>query len=191
MTNQTQDLMATFGHLLHTPFFRTAMAKTMHARRESDRELGRGRLRLLALLGSEDGLTNADIAEKLDIRPSSVSAQVAALVEDEMIERRASDDDGRVSLIFITEKGREALAALQSDNDELSEQAFAILSDEEREQLQDLLRRVVAANEEIEVTPEMMRDTFGGFHGHHGHHGRGRRMHHGMADRRRRLIVRF
>jgi DNA-binding MarR family transcriptional regulator len=185
MTNQTQDLMMAFGRVLRSPFFRTAMASNMQARRDSDKELGRGRLRLLALLSEEDGLTNADIAEKLDIRPSSVSAQVTALADDEMIERRTSEEDGRVSLIFITEKGREALAALHSDNDEMSEKAFAALSEEERAQLADMLRRVAAATEEIEVTPEMMHDAFRGFHGHHGHRGHGRRMNHEMAEGRR------
>ena len=70
MTDETQDLMATFGRLLQSRYFMTAMALNNRTKRNSDENLGRGRLRLLSLLGKTDGITNAEIAAKLDIRPS-------------------------------------------------------------------------------------------------------------------------
>ena len=163
MTDETQDLMATFGRLLQSRYFMTAMALNNRTKRNSDENLGRGRLRLLSLLGKTDGITNAEIAEKLDIRPSSVSLQVKALVDAGMAERRASETDGRVSLIFITTLGEETLAGLHNGNDSLSERAFNVLTGAEQEQLQSLLRRVAANVEDIQVTPEEMREAFGAF----------------------------
>ena len=163
MTNEPQDLMESFSRLMHSRFFMAAMSMNMRTKRGSDKELGRGRLRLLSLLNKEDGLTNAEIAEKLDIRPSSVSAQVTSLVETGMIERRASENDGRVSLIFITDAGKETLAGLHNGNDEMSERAFSVLTEAEQAQLKDMLRRIAANTEDIEMDPEMLRDAFGPF----------------------------
>lgn len=188
MTDETQDLMATFGRLLQSRYFMTAMALNNRTKRNSDENLGRGRLRLLSLLGKTDGITNAEIAEKLDIRPSSVSLQVKALVDAGMAERRASETDGRVSLIFITTLGEETLAGLHNGNDSLSERAFNVLTGAEQEQLQSLLRRVAANVEDIQVTPEEMREAFGAFgdqfKGMHDMHHMGRDMHRQMHQMR-------
>ena len=185
MTDETQDLMATFGRLLQSRYFMTAMALNNRTKRNSDENLGRGRLRLLSLLGKTDGITNA---EKLDIRPSSVSLQVKALVDAGMAERRASETDGRVSLIFITTLGEETLAGLHNGNDSLSERAFNVLTGAEQEQLQSLLRRVAANVEDIQVTPEEMREAFGAFgdqfKGMHDMHHMGRDMHRQMHQMR-------
>jgi DNA-binding MarR family transcriptional regulator len=46
------------------------------------------------------------LAESVEADPSTVSRQVAALVKAGLIERRADPDDGRASLLVLTEAGR-------------------------------------------------------------------------------------
>ncbi len=46
------------------------------------------------------------LAERLHSDPSTVSRQVAALVKDGVLERQADPEDGRASLLVVTEKGR-------------------------------------------------------------------------------------
>jgi DNA-binding MarR family transcriptional regulator len=49
------------------------------------------------------------LAERVDVDPSTVSRQVAALVKDGLIERRADPEDGRATLLVVTGKGAEAI----------------------------------------------------------------------------------
>ena len=50
------------------------------------------------------------IAEGLQFDPSTVSRQVAALVKDGLLERRADQGDGRASLLVVTDKAKAVLA---------------------------------------------------------------------------------
>jgi len=52
----------------------------------------------------------AELAECLQSDPSTVSRQVAALVKEGFLERRADPDDGRASLLVLTARARDLLA---------------------------------------------------------------------------------
>jgi DNA-binding MarR family transcriptional regulator len=51
------------------------------------------------------------LAEAVESDPSTVSRQVAALVRDGFVERRADPEDGRASLLVLTAKADEVLRA--------------------------------------------------------------------------------
>lgn len=87
---------------------------------------------LLVELWNKDGLTNAEIAELLDIKPSSVTAQVKQLEEAEMVIRKQDENDKRVSRIFLTDKGREAQEHVIQCIMIFQKQFLAILTDEEQ-----------------------------------------------------------
>jgi DNA-binding MarR family transcriptional regulator len=61
------------------------------------------------------------IAECVQADPSTVSRQVAALVKDGLLERRADPEDGRASLLVLTEKA----GAVLKSHDDLRNQHFA------------------------------------------------------------------
>jgi DNA-binding MarR family transcriptional regulator len=60
-------------------------------------------------IATEGQLRASDVAEYLHSDPSTVSRQVAALVKDGLLERRADPADGRASLLVLTEKADAAL----------------------------------------------------------------------------------
>lgn len=168
-----EDLLQLFGQLFMQRRFVWAAIQTQQ-RRDGNVEL-RGPLRVLVLLKDGQQLTNADIAERLDIRPSSVTALVNRLVEAGLAERNSAPDDKRVQMISLTDKGQQALDDAQNTRAEFTDNAFAALSDEERAQLQSLLAKLVP---DVERQEDEHRDDdhdgrgFGrGFHGPHGHHG--------------------
>jgi len=68
----------------------------------------RGRGRVLALLKMRDGLSTRDMANVLDIRVSSLNETIARMEAEGLVERRQSEEDGRVMLLFLTDAGREA-----------------------------------------------------------------------------------
>ncbi|WP_461213960.1 MarR family winged helix-turn-helix transcriptional regulator [Lacticaseibacillus sp. GG6-2] len=172
MTYDSQELLALFGRLFQ---HRTFTAAAMRANLPDDNPRGqRGQLRLLHLLGDQDGLTNAEIAEALDIRPSSVSALVKKLEEASFIERHDDPQDKRVSRIFVTEAGRNFLKGSRQFKDDFSEACFTTLSADEQNQLRDLLRKLLDGLndtddpqwQDLSRRAQNLHRNFDHFHGH-------------------------
>jgi DNA-binding MarR family transcriptional regulator len=66
---------------------------------------------LLRQVASTDApIRAAELADLLQSDPSTVSRQVAALVKEGFLERRADPDDGRASLLVLTDRARALLA---------------------------------------------------------------------------------
>lgn len=150
MTHNSQELLALFGKLMQRPVFASAAFQAANFGRHPQRQ-GRGQERLLRLLTDHDGISNAEIAEALDIRPSSVSMLVKKLEDSELIERRESDADKRVLLIFLTANGRQFIDTGRELRDDFSEAAFTGLSDQEQEQLTTLLKKLLASTDDDDI----------------------------------------
>lgn len=65
---------------------------------------------LLKCLDSEGAMRAGSLAECVSSDPSTVSRQVASLVKLGLLERRADPDDGRASLLVVTDRGKAVLA---------------------------------------------------------------------------------
>ena len=76
---------------------------------------------LLKCLAAEGPLRSSAIAELIDSDPSTVSRQVAGLVREGLVERRADPVDGRACLLVLTP----AADAVLSDHDEVRYAHFA------------------------------------------------------------------
>lgn len=66
---------------------------------------------LLKCLSNSGALRAGALASMMDTDPSTVSRQVAGLVKDGLLERRADPVDGRASLLVLTPKADEIIAA--------------------------------------------------------------------------------
>jgi DNA-binding MarR family transcriptional regulator len=66
---------------------------------------------LLKCLANEGSMRASSLAEFMQSDPSTVSRQVAGLVKDGLVERRADPDDGRASLLVLTPAAAGVLAA--------------------------------------------------------------------------------
>lgn len=65
---------------------------------------------ILRMLASNGPMRASALAGCLHSDPSTVSRQVAALVKDGLVERRADPDDGRASMLVLTAKADGVLA---------------------------------------------------------------------------------
>ncbi|GAB2028221.1 MarR family winged helix-turn-helix transcriptional regulator [Lactovum odontotermitis] len=143
MSEQTNDLLNLFSKLLRNPKFMMAMHVELMRSKLRNPGNRKGAQGLLIELWKQDGLTNAEIAELLDIKPSSVTAQVNQLSEAGLVERRTDEKDGRVSRVFLTESGKSAQKEHREHYDEISEDIFAGLTDEEQQQLKVLIQKLI------------------------------------------------
>jgi DNA-binding MarR family transcriptional regulator len=81
------------------------------------------------------------VADALDADPSTVSRQVAALVREGLVERRADPVDGRASVLALTDKGAEVLSAHDRQRHEHFARLLADWDTPDRAHLADLLAR--------------------------------------------------
>ncbi|GBG96441.1 MarR family winged helix-turn-helix transcriptional regulator [Lactococcus termiticola] len=144
MSEKTNKLLNLFSKILREPQLIMALRLEMMAKRFRNGGDRRGARGLLVKLWEQDGLTNSEIAELLDIRPSSVTAQVKELERRGYVERRADENDGRVSRIFLTEEGRSAKDKRSEQRNSYSEELFNNLTEEEQAQLAGLLEKLTS-----------------------------------------------
>jgi DNA-binding MarR family transcriptional regulator len=97
---------------------------------------------LLHSVATTEGVTQQVIAERMRVAPSRMVAFVDSLEERGLLERRPNPDDRRARALFLTQEGRELLRRAFAVPTEQEELLTSELSDNEREQLLDLLGRV-------------------------------------------------
>jgi DNA-binding MarR family transcriptional regulator len=176
MSEQTTDLLNFFSKLLGNPKLLFAV-RANQLNREFSRNTKvrrQGARGLLALLLKEDGLTNAEIAEKLDVRPSSVTNMVKQLEQNNFIERKQDEQDKRISRIYLTSQAHEKKAEQVENFDNLSEDLFANLTAEEILILSELIKKILENNQDM---PEELSNFRALQHGR----GFGRGRHHSRA----------
>jgi DNA-binding MarR family transcriptional regulator len=107
---------------------------------------------VLKCLKSAGPLRSGAVADLLQSDPSTVSRQVATLVRDGLLERRADPLDGRASLLVVTPKADAVLA----DHDRVRLDHFATMldgwTDTELTEFARLLARLTAAYESADTT---------------------------------------
>ena len=102
----------------------------------------RGQPPVLFHLNREDGLSHADLAERLHLQPATVTKMITRMEKRGLVTRQPDPDDKRISRVFLTEQGRCAHASDRRVFDQLSNEILAGFDEQEREQLRDMLIRV-------------------------------------------------
>ncbi|QYY86521.1 MarR family winged helix-turn-helix transcriptional regulator [Pediococcus pentosaceus] len=100
-------------------------------------------LETLKLLAKETNVTPGRISEYLDIKPSSVTQIIKKLEKAGTVLREKSPKDSRVTVVRITDKGRESLKTHGSIGNTLKDVLFKDFSDSELEYLDQYLKRMV------------------------------------------------
>ena len=97
---------------------------------------------LQALLFSASSLTATDISRILPLKATSVSPLLDRLYTRHLIKRRRSRSDRRVVNIDITAQGRELMKNMLPDLNQIMNNVFAQLSQQERSQLIDTCQKI-------------------------------------------------
>lgn len=96
-----------------------------------DLGLTMSQLRVLHILNADPGMTAGNLAERLGVRPSTVTGIVDRLVKQDLVERRADPDDRRVVRNLLTVRGTEVLSDLARAGRDYIMNILERLSDEE------------------------------------------------------------
>jgi MarR family transcriptional regulator, organic hydroperoxide resistance regulator len=129
-----------------TVTFRLAQAAHAYRVRAGSRlariELHSGQESLLKTLGDKDGQSMTDLANALGVQPPTVTKMISRLAAQDYVERKASKGDGRQALVFLTERGRRVIAAIDKVWKRVEKDALSDIDDKDRKRLRKLLRQV-------------------------------------------------
>jgi DNA-binding MarR family transcriptional regulator len=103
----------------------------------------RGQFPVLLTLWETEGVTQAELAERLAVEQPTMANTLKRMERDGLIRRTADPDDRRRARIHLTPRGRELEEVLTASARETNAAALAGVSREETEQLMALARRMI------------------------------------------------
>lgn len=101
--------------------------------------------RVLAAIGDQDGRTASQVVEMTPMDKGIVSRAVATLVTQGYLVRRASDQDGRVSHLFMTPPGRETFQRIVAELERTRATGESVLEPAARDVFLENLNQIIAA----------------------------------------------
>ncbi len=122
--------------------------------------------RLLMLIAENEGVIQRDLAEEMDVRPSSMTEMLSKMEQLGLIYRQQDERDQRVLHIFLTEQGKNAAKDSQTATQKITGALFGGLTDDEIKQMLALTEKLCSHLDAIDST-ESNHDIFH----HHKHYG--------------------
>ncbi|MGN0351725.1 MAG: MarR family winged helix-turn-helix transcriptional regulator [Roseburia sp.] len=98
--------------------------------------------RVLILLKESEGMTQAQLTERLGIRQGSASEVIRKLDQAGFIRRTKNKSDKRTVDIHLTEEGQEAAESAVQQRKQRHKEMFACLTEQEKEELLHLTEKL-------------------------------------------------
>ncbi|HEV3356281.1 MAG TPA: MarR family transcriptional regulator [Pseudonocardiaceae bacterium] len=108
---------------------------------------------LLQVLWDTDGLTPGELADRLQVSTPTVVKSANRMEASGLLTKRRDTVDRRLVRIYLTERARNVQDAVQSARADLERRVTQTLTDTERAQLVDALRKINAQLDTITVPP--------------------------------------
>lgn len=137
ITQLANELESALGQLRRTKFAEPA---NQNGLRRSECHM----LRLIAILGSGQPVSASDLAKKLDVTMAAITHQINSLEEQKYIKRSTSTDDGRVTLISLTDTGLEVLKQIKKSDRQKVDRLIEYLGETDSQTLIDLVAKISA-----------------------------------------------
>jgi DNA-binding MarR family transcriptional regulator len=140
--------MADFMGFDHRRTITHRLAQAAHAYRvRAGGQLARinlhsGQESLLKALADSDGLSMSDLAAVLGVQPPTITKMISRLAAQDYVERRISTGDGRQAQVFLTERGKHAIAMIDKVWKRIEKTAVAEIDEKDRKRLRKLLRQI-------------------------------------------------
>ncbi|MGY3614650.1 MarR family winged helix-turn-helix transcriptional regulator [Bradyrhizobium sp. USDA 10063] len=97
---------------------------------------------VLFRLREQEGLSQVDLADVLELQPISLVRLLDRLVEHGLLERRPDPKDRRANRLFLTDRGRQLVDDLDSLRDAIATDVLHDISDQKIEASLDTLRDI-------------------------------------------------
>ncbi len=118
------------------------LSRTVLATRLLDLGLYAGQDAVMLQLAANDGQTPGVLAQKLSVRPPTVTKTIARLQSQGFVVKRASETDQRQSHVYLTEAGLEAIKAIEKSLRKTEKDMLRGLDKKERKTFLKTLARI-------------------------------------------------
>jgi MarR family transcriptional regulator, organic hydroperoxide resistance regulator len=98
-----------------------------------------GQEMILVSLWMQDGQTLSQLAERLEVQPPTITKMVQRMEVSGIVKREPSQEDSRVSHIFLTSKGKNLQTRIEKVWEQVEREFISELSKEEKLLFQKLL----------------------------------------------------
>lgn len=120
------------------------LSRTALAERLLDQGLYAGQDKIMLALDKENGLTPGQLAERLGVRPPTITKTINRLAAQGFLEKRGSQTDARRAHVYLTESGAEVIRAIERSVRKTEKQALKSLDKEQQKTLANLLAHIEA-----------------------------------------------
>lgn len=87
---------------------------------------------MLFILNKKDGQSQKELADQLNIKPSTITVMLRRMEKVGLVERRQDHEDQRISRVYITEEGKRVCKKANDVMDTIEEEAFGNFTLEEK-----------------------------------------------------------
>jgi DNA-binding MarR family transcriptional regulator len=146
--------------------------------------------RFLRLIQEHDGIIQRDLAEEMDVRPSSMTEMLARMEALGLIRRVQDEKDQRAVHIYLTDAGRAMAGESAGTTEALVSEMFKNMTEEEIGTMLALTKKLAEGLDSMAPADDPRERHHGPHHGpHHGScedpYGEGERRHHGPGGPQR------
>ncbi|MBK6721993.1 MAG: winged helix-turn-helix transcriptional regulator [Acidobacteria bacterium] len=113
-----------------------------------------GQMFVLLELWKKDGLRQVDLAERLGVSPPTINKMIVGMVKAKLVINEKVEDDARSTRIFLTHKSNGLREKIEELWEDLETTCRSALTEPERYMLMDMLVRIRAKLNGIEVVEE-------------------------------------
>ena len=135
------------------------LARTALAARLLTHGFYAGHDQIMLALDRENGQTPGTLADRLGVRPPTITKTINRLQAQGFLDKKASNSDARQAHIFLTDSGREMIMAIEKSVKKTEKQALKGLDKKDQKALYKLLARVEANLSGAEVLVEEEPDS--------------------------------
>ena len=98
--------------------------------------------RVIAVLGESPGLASIEIVDRTAMDKATLSRTIRALIAKELIQKKASKQDGRVAHLYLTQAGNSIYQEIVPVALNYESMLLQVLNPEERNQLDELIQKL-------------------------------------------------
>ena len=95
---------------------------------------------ILTMVRSNEGISSAELSRRFFVTPQTMNETVTGMERRGLLERREQESNKRILVAFLTSAGEKLLTKCDTIADEIDNEAFGDMSDEDFNTLRQLLR---------------------------------------------------
>lgn len=115
----------------------------------SDLKLFRGQAPVLLLLSEKEGITQKEIAEKLKIKPSTVTLIIRRMKRRGLILTVKDTQDKRFTKIYLSDEGKKLICRLKKVFKQLETEMFKNFEEEDLKKLENYFQKIISNLREV------------------------------------------